>query len=178
MLHPVETATIPVAESESHIRDVGSHVLKIVAAVSGFHNQLAALLRHGHSVAIELAVLLEELSFDVEFFLGVDLILASLSVLANCIVEDIESALATSVAVGVNSVDGVVALVSCSVEGVSIGLLNVKLRAPVATNSIGIAVLEGVLGIVDGGHEDGVKGGDTAAADCAQVNIVLESASE
>ena len=38
VLHPVETATIPVAESESHIRNIRSHVLKIVAAVTGIHN--------------------------------------------------------------------------------------------------------------------------------------------
>lgn len=94
------------------------------------------------------------------------------------VVVDISGALAASVTVGVDSIGGSVAFVSGCMESMPICFLNVKLRAPVATNSIGIAVLEGVLGVVDGGHEDGVKGGDTAAADCTQVNIVLESASE
>ena len=111
-----------------------------------------------------------------EFFLGIDLVLASLSVFANCIVEDIESALATSVAVGVNSFDGVVALVSRSMESMPIGFLNVKLRAPVTTNLIGITVLEGVTGVIDGGHEDGIEGRDTATANHAQVNVVFHRA--
>jgi len=113
-----------------------------------------------------------------EFFLGIDLVLASLSVFVNCIVEDIESALSTSVTILVNTFDGVVALVSRSMESMPIGFLNVKLRAPVTTNFIGITVLEGVTGVIDGGHEDGIEGRDTAAANFTQVNIVFENASK
>ena len=91
-------------------------------------------------------------------------------------VIDISGALATSVTIGVNSIRGSVALVSRSVEGVLIGFLNVKLRAPVTTDLIGITVLEGVSGVIDGRHEDGIEGGDTAAANHAQVNIVFHGA--
>ena len=93
-----------------------------------------------------------------EFFLGIDLVLASLSVFVNCIVEDIESALSTSVTIFSKHLRRGLALVSRSMESMPIGFLNVKLRAPVTTNFIGITVLEGVTGVIDGGHEDGYRG--------------------
>ena len=92
------------------------------------------------------------------------------------IVIDISGALAASVTILVNSIGGSVALVSRSMESMPIGFLNVKLRAPVTTNLIGITVLEGVTGVIDGGHENGIEGGDTAAANHAQVNIVFHGA--
>ena len=153
-------------------------MLQIVAAVAGVHDDLAIILRHGHFVAIELSILLQELSLDMKFVLCVDRVLAALSILALSVVEDIESALATSVAIIVHSVVWLVALVSRSMERVSIGLLNIELRAPVTANLVGVAVLEWIVVIVEGRHEDGVKGRDAAAADFAQVDIVFEDATE
>ena len=92
------------------------------------------------------------------------------------VVVDISGALAASVTVGVDSIGGSVAFVSGCMESMPICFLNVKLRAPVATYLIGITVLEGVSGVIDGRHEDGIEGGDTAAANHAQVNVVFHRA--
>ena len=178
MLHPVETTTIPVTESESHILDIRSHVLKIVTAVTGIHNEFTTLLSEGHSVAMELSVLLQKLSFDMEFILCIDRMLASISVLAWHIVEDIKSAFTISITIVVNSIDWSIALVRSSMECVSIGLLNIKLRAPVTTDFIRITVLEGVRVVIDCWHEDGIESGNTAAADITQVDIVFENSTE
>jgi hypothetical protein len=179
MLHPVETATVPVAESESHILDVRGHVLKIVAAVTGIHNEFTTFLSECHSVAIELSVLFDKLSLDMEFVLCIDRMLASISVLTWHIVEDIKCAFTTSVTVvELSSPVRGVTLVRSGVECVSIGLLNIKLRAPVTTDLIRITVLEGVRVVIDCWHEDSVESGNTATADFTQVDIVFENASE
>lgn len=178
MLHPVEVSTLPMAQSKDHLSNIRCHVLQIVAAVARIHNDLTILLRHGHFVTIELSILFQELSFDMEFVLCVDCILTTLSILALSMVENIESTLTTSITILVNSVDGIRALVSCSMEGMSIGLLNIELRAPVASNLVGIAVLEWIVIVIDRRHEDGVEGRDAATAYFAQVNIVFEDATE
>ena len=133
------------AESESHVLNIRCHVLKIVTAVTSFHYEFATLLSESHFVAMELSTLLQKLGFDMEFVFCIDRVLASFSILADSIVEDIEGALATSVTTVIFSRSiWCIALVSCSMKSVSIGLLDIKLGAPMASNLVSIAVLERV----------------------------------
>ena len=133
-------------------------MLKIRAAVTSLHHKLATFLSKRHFVAMEHTILLHEFSLYMEFVLSIDLVLATESVFALGIVVHIQSALATSIAVIVDTVGRCIAFVTGSVEGMSVGLLNVEFWAPVATNLVRVTVLERVLNvIVSSGHENSVQ---------------------
>lgn len=123
-----------------------------------------------------------ELSLDIEGSFCVDSVLTAIPIrflTSFVLVVDIDGALTTSVAVVVVSICAwCITLVADGFERVSIGFLDVKLRAEVSTNLICIAVLEGVVPITHRRHEDGVEGGDAATADHAQVYVVGHDASE
>ena len=159
MLHPIKAATIPMAQGKGHLSDIGGHMLKIRAAVTSLHHKLATFLSKRHFVAMEHTILLNEFSLNMEFVLSIDLVLAAESVFALGIVVHIQSALATSIAVIVNTVGRCITFVAGSVEGMPVGLLNVKFWAPVATNLIRVTVLERILNVVvSSGHENSVQG--------------------
>lgn len=65
----------------------------------------------------------------------------------------------------------------CCTESPFVGLHDVKLRAPVTTNLICIAVFERVTIVIDCRHENIVKSSNTATASFAQINIVLNTTS-
>ena len=67
---------------------------------------------------------------------------------------------------------------SSCMECMPIALLNIELRAPVTTDLVCIAVLEGVRVVIDCGHEDGIEGRDTATANHAQVDIVFHGTTQ
>ena len=180
MLHPVEATTVPVAEREHHLRDVARHGREVAGAVTlRVHHDFVGALCQGHAVVCELVIVVhDEFDLHVERTLSVDRVLGTGSVLSWRIVEDVSGAVATSVAVSVDSILGCIALVSGRVERVSIGLLNIELGAPVTANLVGVAVLEGIAVVVERRHEDGVEGRDAATADQAQVDIVLHGAAQ
>ena len=89
MLHPIKTSSVPVAECESHLRDIRGHVLKIRTAVSGFHHKFATILCKGHLVAVEYPILLNEFSLYMEFVFSIDLVLATKPIFTLGIVENI-----------------------------------------------------------------------------------------
>ena len=123
-----------------------------------------------------------ELGLDIEGSLCVDSVLTAVPIrflTSSVLVVDIDGALATSVAVVVVAIcHRCVTLVTDCFECVSIGFLDVKLRAEESTNLVCITVLEGVVPITHGGHEDGVEGRDAATANHAQVYVVGHNTSE
>jgi len=68
--------------------------------------------------------------------------------------------------------------VGCSPVGVFIGLHDVELGAPVASDLICVTILERITCVVDCRHIDSVEGRDTAATYLAQVDVVGEEAAE
>ena len=92
--------------------------------------------------------------------------------------QEVKSAIATSITVVEDTVLRCVTLVARDVEGMLIGLHNVELRAPMATDLIGVTILEWVTCVVKSRHCDSVEGSKTVAVDSAQVNIKLEDTAE
>lgn len=133
-------------------------MLKIRAAVTSLHHKFASFLSKRHLVAMEHTILFDEFSLHMEFVLSIDLVLTTESVFALCIVIHIQSTLATSIAMIVDTVGRCITFVAGGVEGMSVGLLNVEFRAPVATNLIRVTVLERVSNIViKSRHENSVQ---------------------
>jgi len=175
----------PVGDDEAHaVGDVVSHVVQ-VRAVSG-HGLGLAILSEGGGEARELVVVGVELDLGVEGLQGVDGVAISGAV--GRIFESRRSvllALAALVAGVVEAlVGGVVALVGSGGPGPLVGLHDVKLRAPVAVDLVSVAVAPFVCVHPKGAifvlawHGDQVESSDTAALVLAQVDVVLDVATE
>ena len=135
-------------------------------------------MRERHCVPCELLICLMELCLDCVWLLRVNRVLFARAVLTLSIVDDIECALAASVAVIVHSVGWGVTFVAGRVEHVLVCLLDVEFGAPVATDFVSVAVLEWVCAVVKCWHQNGVEGRDAATPDLAQVDRVLKDAAE
>lgn len=66
--------------------------------------------------------------------------------------KNVDRALATFITAAEDTVNRGVALVSCAAEAILVCLHNIKFRTPVATNLVGVTVLERVGNVVRSGH--------------------------
>lgn len=144
MLEPVETVTAPVTDGEDHALHGLSHVAQIATVVL-FEKHIVSILFKLDRVASESASRISiELCFDIEGSVGVDLVAgAGAEIVIDAVRENVDVALTIAIAVRENTVRvRCVAFVTSSSVSKLVGLHNVKFWAPVATNLVGIAVLE------------------------------------
>ena len=92
--------------------------------------------------------------------------------------QHVKGAITATVAVVEDTVLRRIALVAGDVEGVFVGLHDVKLGTPVAAHLVGITILEGIARVVEGGHRNCVESRQTVAVDSAQVDVKLEDSAE
>lgn len=175
----------PVAEDEHHLLDVLSHVAQILAAVLPLLHNLLAILCKCLSIALELSILLEEFHLDTERQLRVDLVVAASAVGTSKAMEvqvlGVEFAAAGQVTLVVDAVLRSITLVGFGDDCVLVSLHKVELWADMSTSVsilVGVAVVEWVSPVGISWHHYTSKLCYTATADIAQVNIVLEDASE
>jgi len=137
-------------------------------------------LSHHGCVPRELPVGLLVSLLDRERHFGVDSIQGTRAIGIRRLVEqDIYVALPTSITVAIFPVRvGRIAFVTYCTEGVLVSLHDVELGAPVASNLVGIAILERIAVVVDSRHENRVECCETSTADFAQINIELDATTE
>lgn len=185
-LHPVQVVVslFPVAEHEGHLSDLIGHSVKILRAALSVHLDLLPALRKRENVAVKSTVHFLEINLHMEGLecvdqVGVLSIVGSIgSTLGQVIVVGIDRALATVVASREDTIGiRLFAVMSSCVEAILISLHEVKLWAQGILStmvSVSVAIAEDVMSVVDSGHENRFKVGNTAAAHTAQVNVVLK----
>lgn len=179
------SVTAPVGDNESHvIGEVVAHVVE-VAAVSS-HCLSLAVLRHCRRVRRELTAICVEGDLRVERLRCVDSVVRARTVsVVGKLVGCVLLAGATTVAVLVEAMIGRgVTLVRSGGPGPLVGLHQVKLRAVVAGDLVGIAVAPAIsvhpeVAIrVLAWHAHEVESGDAATLVMAEVDVPLDRATE
>lgn len=189
-LHPVQVVVslFPVAEHEGHLSDLIGHSVKILRAALSVHLDLLPALRKRENVAIKSTVDFLEINLHMEWLkcvdhVGILSIVGSIgSTLGQVIVVGIDRALATVVASREDTIGiRLFAAMSSCVEAILVSLHEVKLWAQGILStmvSVSVAIAEDVMSVVDSGHENRFKVGNTAAAHTAQVNVVLKNTTQ
>ena len=130
ILHPVEIVGFPAAEDEGHVLDVLGHRC---SATSGADLHTLVVLRQREHVAHELIVKIKEIHLHVEWLLRVNLVRGPFPVgVKGTYMRGIDRTVAL-MAPAVDPVHRGLASMGFRLEGIPVGLHDVKLRAQVAS---------------------------------------------